>query len=386
MKPFAGKLLLIFVVFSELFRWLPDGYFFVFLLGFLGIQFKGLVLRRRELYMLIGIVVIFLIDIVRNGMSARPVVGATYFLFPLAGILFGRLLGHGMLQIWRYFTVLMLIAVFLVFVSVALNGILVVDVDSSLALLRGQKLFFNSAVDFTTAIELAYIITAFIPLFSSRWQSLFRFFFVVALILTFSRKSLILIAFGEALLANLKYSKGLFIIFFVMLGLLVAPFAGDVFSRFDELRYYLPSSSVSDNTARTAMLLVSLELGLNFFPFGAGLGLFGSVAAKTWYSPIYKLYGLDTVYGLEPNSLELGRSFLVDTFLPSILGELGFVFGLIYILWLIKYILGVEDFNIKLLAIIFFILHLFSSPMLLSPIGLLLFWGSLGGLNKNYEK
>jgi hypothetical protein len=73
--------------------------------------------------------------------------------------------------------------------------------------------------------------------------------------------------------------------------------------------------------ARTALYTTSLLIARDDFPFGAGLGRYGSGVSRDPYSPVYRRYGLDTIDGLSPQH----SSFVSDTFWPRILGETGVV-------------------------------------------------------------
>lgn len=72
--------------------------------------------------------------------------------------------------------------------------------------------------------------------------------------------------------------------------------------------------------ARTELYRSSVSVAADHWPFGVGLGRFGTITAMNHYSPVYYEYGLNRVYGLEP-----GGSFGTDTFWPAILGEAGVI-------------------------------------------------------------
>lgn len=58
----------------------------------------------------------------------------------------------------------------------------------------------------------------------------------------------------------------------------------------------------------------------DYFPFGSGMGSFGSAAAADYYSPLYHKYKLDDIWGLTPEE----PMFLADAFYPT-LAQLGVV-------------------------------------------------------------
>jgi hypothetical protein len=73
--------------------------------------------------------------------------------------------------------------------------------------------------------------------------------------------------------------------------------------------------------ARIALYRGSVEIGVDYFPLGAGMGRYGSWVSRDPYSPLYHEYGLSDVRGLRPANPKSAT----DTFWPSILGELGVI-------------------------------------------------------------
>ncbi|MGI8929544.1 MAG: hypothetical protein ACR2H0_08810, partial [Candidatus Limnocylindrales bacterium] len=62
----------------------------------------------------------------------------------------------------------------------------------------------------------------------------------------------------------------------------------------------------------------------------AGLGRFGSPMSRVEFSPLYQQYGLDRIWGLTPEF----PAYVTDTFWPHILGEIGVVGVLAYVVFL----------------------------------------------------
>ena len=58
----------------------------------------------------------------------------------------------------------------------------------------------------------------------------------------------------------------------------------------------------------------------DYFPFGSGMGSFGSAAAADFYSPLYYKYKMDDIWGLSPEN----PMFLADAFYP-VLAQIGVV-------------------------------------------------------------
>lgn len=74
--------------------------------------------------------------------------------------------------------------------------------------------------------------------------------------------------------------------------------------------------------ARTIFYVKSFDLYKEYFPFGTGLGSFGTEAAAKYYSPFYHKLGMDGFYGLTPDDYGTCTDFLHDTFYP-VLAEFG---------------------------------------------------------------
>lgn len=87
--------------------------------------------------------------------------------------------------------------------------------------------------------------------------------------------------------------------------------------------YYL--NGAKKGFARATMLITSIQIANDYFPFGTGFGTFGSYFSALYYSPVFYLYGLD-------NHLELGetrRVFINDAYLPILFAETGWIGSLL---------------------------------------------------------
>jgi len=96
----------------------------------------------------------------------------------------------------------------------------------------------------------------------------------------------------------------------------------------DLMEGYVTSRHLREE-ARNVLYVGGFQIALEKFPLGAGLGRFGSWMSAASYSPLYREYRMDEVYGLTPDD----PSFATDTFWPAILGETG-VLGLIFYIWI----------------------------------------------------
>jgi len=90
---------------------------------------------------------------------------------------------------------------------------------------------------------------------------------------------------------------------------------------------------------RGILLITSLKIAIDYFPFGTGFGTFGSYLSAINYSPVYYKYGINHIEGISPTIYNA----VTDQYWPMILGQAGII-GLIAMLliWLLflKYIIN----------------------------------------------
>ena len=87
----------------------------------------------------------------------------------------------------------------------------------------------------------------------------------------------------------------------------------------------------SEISARYMLLRQSIQILMDYFPFGVGFGKFGSWYARINYSEYYYLYNCNNIYGLRPDD----PRYATDTFWPAIFGETGILGTIIYISFLV---------------------------------------------------
>jgi hypothetical protein len=83
----------------------------------------------------------------------------------------------------------------------------------------------------------------------------------------------------------------------------------------------------SQTTARARLYKTGENIAKNEFPLGAGFGRFASYASRIFYSPVYKQYELNSVWGLSRKYPQ----FIDDTSWPSVIGETGYGGLVIYL-------------------------------------------------------
>ena len=105
---------------------------------------------------------------------------------------------------------------------------------------------------------------------------------------------------------------------------LLAPFAL-IFAWSEIQSYYIDNKQAS----RLLLTITSFRVAKDNFPFGSGLATFGSGFSVSPYSPVYSLYNLSSVWGL---SIDAPQD-ISDTFWPMILGQLGVIALVAYVLF-----------------------------------------------------
>ncbi len=119
---------------------------------------------------------------------------------------------------------------------------------------------------------------------------------------------------------NLNSNKTILYLALLMVAVLLV-----TWTRFDS--YYVTGWN-NDGLARPKTYRTSLYILRDYFPFGPGMGTFGTNGAWRYYSPLYYKYNLNTVWGLDE-----GGGFICDAFYPT-LSQYGVVgVWLFFIFW-----------------------------------------------------
>ena len=103
--------------------------------------------------------------------------------------------------------------------------------------------------------------------------------------------------------------------------------AGALVLGLDQIQEYF----LNGTAARSLLTSDGFDIAINSFPMGSGFATFATYMSGEYYSPLYYLYGLNTVWGLYP----LNPVFVSDSFWPAVIAQLGFI-GLICIIWIMK--------------------------------------------------
>ena len=206
--------------------------------------------------------------------------------------------------------------------------------------------------------------------------------------------------FVTSTLISGRYSKKL-AIGFVVLGLILSIFVaffpneivGFIMGRTES---FIVHPDPQEN-ARLALYETSLKIAKDYFPLGVGFGQFGGWISTLYYSPVYHKYNLNLVYGL---SLSPGSStFTMDTHWPHILGEVGVIGFILYVLvifYLAKITLSclhrMDSFFLKAFSLGLFMiliencLEAFARPVFQSSVCCYFIFGTIGMLTAISKK
>ena len=98
---------------------------------------------------------------------------------------------------------------------------------------------------------------------------------------------------------------------------------------------YMTLYSLTENSqiARVALYQTAFKIVNDKFPFGTGIGTYGTPAVNLYESKVYYDYGIDSIHGI---SYKNTVNFRLDALWASLIGELG-VIGMFFYLWLTLY-------------------------------------------------
>jgi len=149
---------------------------------------------------------------------------------------------------------------------------------------------------------------------------------------------------------------------------------------------YFGEMSDDSNIARVALTYTSGVIAKDYFPFGVGFGMYASPTSRQTESPVYWMYGIDRVYGLD--FIHDGGRFMCDSFWPMLLGETGILGTIIYIIILYYcfapffklFLKNTANRNVLMPCFLFIVLlvETIGKPTLVGPPHSLVVWGIAG--------
>lgn len=207
------------------------------------------------------------------------------------------------------------------------------------ASLRWIPTLFRELGAYAAAMNIGTIIALSIYIIKSKKKYLYlAIFFSIAVLLTILKKTIIsniivwlaFYIFHSSAKGKMKliiYSIAFFTISYFIVG-------AALIENFNENANYLESAG-SGGHVRIGMYLASYNIASDYFPFGSGMGTFGSLSSIiNGYSNVYFDYGVSNIGANSPSDVAAGHHTLLDTFWPHILGELGVIGTILYLyLW-----------------------------------------------------
>lgn len=159
-------------------------------------------------------------------------------------------------------------------------------------------------------------------------------FLMCLLMLLFSMKIKAILFIIFAVLINfvfnkkIKIPKWIYIVCILLFSFLIAQ---------STIKDYI---NLSDSTARGALLKYSFVNARNNF-FGTGFGSYGCYFSGVYYSKLYSVYRIDTVWGMTKTNY----NYIADNFWPMILGQSGFIGLICYFIYLINFLFLIKKLN-----------------------------------------
>lgn len=104
-----------------------------------------------------------------------------------------------------------------------------------------------------------------------------------------------------------------------------------IFVAWDKIYFYFVTGgfgsgrTANDLYARIALYYFSLQLFIDYFPFGCGFGTYATFASGAYYSPIYAKYGMERMHGLTKEMPD----FIADTYFPA-LAQFGIIGAMLF--------------------------------------------------------
>ncbi len=86
--------------------------------------------------------------------------------------------------------------------------------------------------------------------------------------------------------------------------------------------------------SRGVLLVKSIDIGNDYFPWGTGFGTYAGYFSGEYYSWVYAKYGIDKVWGITADN----PAFIADQFWPMVLGQFGYFGLLTYMLIMVAFI------------------------------------------------
>ena len=198
------------------------------------------------------------------------------------------------------------------------------------AAITAIALTFLLSSSFSKKDKILFIIMLAVGLFSGR--SKFYGFFVFSAFVTFF--------FSNAQNIKLNF-KNVVILLLMLIAIGIVAKSKIEYYFLQNLSPDTDLNEAKNSIARFVLYATSWEIFQDYMPFGSGFATFGTHASAAYYSPLYKEYGIDTVWGLSKSY----PYFISDTYYPS-LAQFGVVGVILFaVFWLYLCLKAYKNFR-----------------------------------------
>lgn len=136
--------------------------------------------------------------------------------------------------------------------------------------------------------------------------------------------------------------------------------------------YFYYVWGAAHNYARAVLTMTGIKIANDYFPLGTGFGTYASYVAAEQYSPVYYIYGISEHYEMGVNT----QMFLLDTYWPSVMGEMGwggviFLIAILFIIFMKVQVLYKNNRNIYyacMLSFLYMIITTFEETGFMQPL------------------
>lgn len=156
--------------------------------------------------------------------------------------------------------------------------------------------------------------------FEQKVNSIYVYQLLLIIVSTMRTKAIVFVVIFLLLGNYLKNANKKIKINKIILIVIIAVFVG-----YQQIEFYFFEET---DSARNVLFRTSIEIANDYFPLGTGFGTYGSYISGKEYSPVYQLYNINDVWGIQKDN----PSFISDSFWPMILGQFGYIGAILYLL------------------------------------------------------
>ena len=139
----------------------------------------------------------------------------------------------------------------------------------------------------------------------------------------------------------------------------------------DKIMLYV-GGDAAESQARTVLFLYMPQILLDYFPFGSGFASYATWFSGVYYSPLYSVYNIDTIWGMTEDWYD----FIADTYFPM-LAEIGISGVILFLAFWKKRLKQINNlyesnrcmYKLGMLCVGYVIIESVASPLFVSNYG-----------------